>query len=99
MPEVLPDDEFKDVPYVLLDGVSPTIGWQFRPEKKGGPAFVIVRRSAFGMLKAVETFPLTENGWADAWQALLSHNPAVVPQARDALVRLRWARRVRHRIR
>jgi hypothetical protein len=63
MPNIGPSEQFAESPYSPLDAISPTIGWQFRPQKKGGPAFMILRRSPLGMLKAVETFPLTEDGW------------------------------------
>jgi len=64
----------------LLDGISPTIGWEFRPPAKGGSAFVIVGRTRLGSLKVVDSFPLTEDGWARAWQSLVGQNPAAVPQ-------------------
>jgi hypothetical protein len=48
---------------------------------------VIVRRTGFrDSLKVVETFPLTEDGWASAWQFLVALNPAAVP---EVLARLR----------
>ena len=81
MPVIAPSEEFADTPHPLVDGLSPTIGWQFRPQRKGGPAFTIIRRSALGSLKIVETFPLTEDGWAGAWQSLIQQNPAAVPKA------------------
>jgi hypothetical protein len=39
---------------------------------------MIMRRSALGSLKVIETFPLTEDGWTSAWQAFLRQNPAAV---------------------
>ena len=39
MPVVRPGEQVPAVPYPLLDGLSPTIGWQFRSQAKGGPAF------------------------------------------------------------
>lgn len=82
-----------DLLYPLLDGVNPTIGWQFRPETEGGPAFMIVRRGVLGMgtLRAVETFPLTEDGWTSAWQALLASNPAAAPRIAAAVKKRRTA--------
>lgn len=32
----------------LLDGVSPTIEWQFQSQAKGGPSIVILRRTGLG---------------------------------------------------
>jgi hypothetical protein len=85
MPVIGPSEQLGDVPYPLLDGLSPTIGWQFRPSGNGAPAFVIIRRSALGSLKVVESFPLTEDGWEQAWRSLVNHGPAVVPRVLAAL--------------
>ena len=67
-PVIRPSEQVTGFPYPLLDGLSPTIGWQFRPQAKGGPAFVIIRRGALGSLKVHESFPLTDNG-SSAWQS------------------------------
>lgn len=85
MPVIQPAERVTSVPYPLLDGFSPTIGWQFRPQAKGGPAFMIIRRSGLGSLKAAESFPLTEDGWASAWQALVTQNPAAAPRVLEML--------------
>jgi len=85
MPDIAPSEELADTPYPLVEGLSPTIGWQLRTQRKGGPAFMIIRRSTLGSLKVVETFPLTEDGWASAWQSLTQQNPAAVPKALAAL--------------
>lgn len=80
MPVILPSEQVPGAPYPLLDGLSLTLGWEFRSPAKGGPAFVIVRRTGLGSLKIVDSFPLTEDGWASAWQSLVRQNPAAVPQ-------------------
>ena len=80
MPVILPSEQVPGAPYPLLDGISPTLGWEFRSPAKGGPAFVIVRRTGLGSLKVVESFPLNEDGWVRAWQSLARQNPAAVPQ-------------------
>lgn len=80
MPIIRPSEQVPDSPYPLLDGINPTVGWQFRPRAKGGPVFVIMRRTGLGSLKVVESFPLTDDGWASAWQALGRQNPAAVPR-------------------
>jgi transposase len=80
MPVILPSEQVPGAPYPLLDGISPALGWEFRSSARGGPAFVIVRRTGLGSLKVVESFPLTEDGWARAWQSLARQNPAAVPQ-------------------
>lgn len=80
MPVILPSEKVPGYPCPLLDGLNPTIGWHFRPPAKGGPAFVIARRTGLGTLKVVAAFPLTEDGWASAWQSLVTQNPAAAPQ-------------------
>ena len=85
MPTIGPSEQVAAGPYPLVDGISPTIGWQFRSRGKGGPVFMIIRRSSLGALKVVESFPLTEDGWSSAWQSLTTRNPAAVPQALAAL--------------
>ena len=80
MPVISPSEQDPGGPYPLLDGLSPTVGWHFRPQAKGGPAFVILRRTGLGSLKVVESFPLNEDGWASAWRSLVTCNPAAVPQ-------------------
>lgn len=58
MPVIWPSEQDPGVPYALLHQPGPTVGWQFRPQAKGGPAYVIVRRTGFlDSLKVVETFP------------------------------------------
>ena len=80
MPVVAPSEQVPGYPFPLLDGTSPTVGWEFRRPAKGGPVFVILRRTGLGTLKVVESFPLTEDGWARAWQSLVRQNPAAIPQ-------------------
>jgi hypothetical protein len=80
MPVISPSERDLGGAHPLLDGISPTIGWQLQPQAKGGLSFVILRRTGLGGLKVVESFPLTEDGWAHAWQSLVTHNPAAVPQ-------------------
>jgi hypothetical protein len=46
---------------------------------------MIIRRSGLGSFKVVESFPLTEDGWASAWQSLTRQNPAAIPQVLAAL--------------
>jgi hypothetical protein len=80
MPVIAPSEEVLGAPYPILDGLSLTLGWEFRSSAKGGPAFVIVRRTALGSLKVVDSFPLTEDGWTRAWQSLVRQNPSAGPQ-------------------
>ena len=75
-PVVQPEEIWLGTPNVLLDEGRYTIGWQGWPEKKGGPSYVTVRRSALGALKIVARFPLTDAGWAQAWRALVKLDSA-----------------------
>jgi hypothetical protein len=72
---------------VLADGTRYSIGWQRWPEKKGGPSFVTVRRSALGTLKIVERYPLTDEGWAQAWLALVKLDSAMAGKILVVLAR------------
>jgi len=85
MPAIRPNDQAAAMPQPLVDGISPTIGWQIRPPDKGGPAFLTIRRSGLGGLKAVETFPATQEGWANAWQSLIEKHPGAAAQVLAAL--------------
>ena len=85
MPVLRPSEQVTGVRHTLIDGLSLTIGWQFQPQAKGGPAFVIMRRGGVGTLKVVESFPLTKDGWARAWQSLVTQDPAAAPKVLAAL--------------
>jgi hypothetical protein len=85
MPVIRPSERSASSPYPVLEGISRTIGWQFRPERRGGPVFVLMGRGAVGLPKVLERFPLTEAGWARAWQALVRENPDVAEKVRVRL--------------
>jgi hypothetical protein len=68
MPTVAPDDVYRGAPYVLLQGLRHCVGWQ--DTRKAGPGFVVTTRRPGGGLKVLQRFPLSERGWAEAWQAL-----------------------------
>jgi hypothetical protein len=87
MPRFLPGERLTTSQRFLADWLSPAIGWQFRPETKGSPVFVIARRTALGALKVIESFPLTEDGWARAWQSLVNLNPSAVSEVLAELKR------------
>jgi hypothetical protein len=85
-PVVKPGELWLDTPKVLIDSGRYTIGWQRFPEKKGGPSFVTVRRSALGTFKIVERYPLTDEGWAHAWLAFVKLEPGDSEEVRAVLV-------------
>lgn len=78
MPVISPGERDLGGTQPLVDGFSPTIGRQLGA--KGGDSFVILRRTGLGSLKVTESFPLTEDGWALAWQSLVTQNPSAAPQ-------------------
>ena len=57
-------------PHLIPGGYGPRhgIGWQ--DSKKDGPCFVVARCGSFG-IKVIDHFPLTEDGWSQAWAALV----------------------------
>lgn len=70
MPSVPDQDLYSGPPYLLADdaGIRHSIGWQ--DDRRAGPGFVVARKRSTGRAKIIERFPLTEEGWASAWQAL-----------------------------
>lgn len=87
VPVVRPGDIWLDTPNVVGFEGRYTIGWQRWPAKNGGPSFVTVRRTALGGLKVVERYPLTAEGWARAWLALVTLDSAAAETALPALAR------------
>jgi hypothetical protein len=61
-------------PYLIqgVYGLRYAVGWQ--DSKKDGPCFVVVRISAFGGEKVLERFPLTADGWTQAWATLVNRD-------------------------
>jgi hypothetical protein len=83
---VTPDELWFDSPFTLYDSDGRyTIGWQRWTEKKGGPGFVTLRRNAFGTLKIVQRYPLTDKGWVEAWQELQTLDPDTAEKVRAVL--------------
>jgi hypothetical protein len=69
-------------PYPLVEELRHGIGWQYLPQKHGGPVFVILGRGALGARKVIERFPLTEAGWEMAWNALARLDPGAAARTR-----------------
>ena len=73
MPSVPRSEVYRGRPRLILDsGVRHSLGWQ--DDRKAGPSFVVTRSSSV-RVKVAERFPLTETGWANAWQALVRCDP------------------------
>lgn len=85
MPHIRSIEQYAGLPYALVDGQSPMIGWRWWPASKGGPCFATLRRSAIMGYKIIESFPLTPEGWACAWEALVALDPGAAQKAREAL--------------
>jgi hypothetical protein len=85
MPTMAPADLYVGTPNLLLaSGIRHSLGWQ--DDRKAGPSFVVVRLSRLDNIKVMQRFPLTEQGWATAWQTLagLDAEAAVAVAARLA---------------
>jgi hypothetical protein len=84
VPSVPSHQLHRGTPFLLLDGPRHSIGWT--DLRKTGPGFVVTARRPVGTIKVVQRFPLSEQGWADAWQLLsrLDASAAVAVEARLA---------------
>jgi hypothetical protein len=80
-----PSETWMGIPHALVAGSRYSIGWQGWPEKKGGPGFVTLRRGAMGSHKVLNRYPLTDEGWAEAWREITAFEPATAEQVRDVL--------------
>jgi hypothetical protein len=86
MPVIGLSEQDRSVPYPLLDGLKLTIGWHFRGQSDSGAAFVILRRRWLrGTFEVIESFPLTEDGWAQAWQSLANQDPEAARKVANKL--------------
>src|SRR5882757_1141214 len=63
------------------------IGWEERSGRGDGAAFVVGRCGMFDDLKVTERFPLTEDGWRLAWQALVRTDASMARRAQADLAR------------
>jgi hypothetical protein len=84
MPVVIVTEIRPGTPFTLTKGRY-TIGWEWRTEKWGGPCFATLRRSALGVYKEINCYPLTDEGWRQAWQEITDLDPATAQQARHVL--------------
>jgi len=56
-------------------------GLVFKAPSQSQPAFVIIGRGRMGGHKILDSFPLTEEGWASAWESLALADPAAAQKA------------------
>src|SRR5260370_23866947 len=69
MPAPAPN-ELGSFAYLVEHSRHPSVGWQRRPNAKGGKCFLVGRETLAGGLKILKRFPFTEEGWAQAWRYL-----------------------------
>jgi hypothetical protein len=90
VPSVPSHQLYRGTPFLLLEGPRHSIGWQ--DARKAGPGFVVTIRRPVATIKVLQRFPLSEQGWADAWQ-LLSRIDASAASAVEARLAELEARR------
>lgn len=74
---------------IPVTGQRYTLGWQ--DVKKDGPCFLLARISVMGE-KILDRFPLTEDGWVQAWSALVNLDAG----AAQAVAKVLQERRAAH---
>jgi hypothetical protein len=87
MPVVKSGEIWHNSLFTLVEGRRYGLGWRGWPQETGGPGFVTVRRSAAGFLKIVKRYPLTGEGWAQAWRAFAELDRDAARKALDVLAR------------
>jgi Short C-terminal domain len=70
MPSAPESDLYSGATYLLADDAAlrHSVGWH--EDRKAGRGFIVARKRSTGRATIIERFPLTEEGWAAAWQAL-----------------------------
>ena len=79
------EELWASVPFPLLDGLPHSIGWQNWREKKGGLRFVTLRLGHFGVYKPVNRYPMSAEGWVEAWREFVALDPAAAERVRERL--------------
>jgi len=87
MPSVPRGELYRGMPFLPLDAgdLRHNLGWQ--DDRNAGPSFVVVRLSRLGAVKVKERFPLTEQGWVGAWQALSGRDASAAAAVAAALAK------------
>ena len=79
------------MPFPLLTASRQSIGWQQTQNSDATVpleervVFATLRRSALGTYKAINTYPLTNDGWEQACQELATLDPSTIPKLRKLL--------------
>jgi hypothetical protein len=82
--------EWGDFPNLLVYSRHLSIGWQNRPEKKGGACFLVGHTTVTGGTKVVERFPYTDEGWARTWRFVMQRDKFLEGDLRKTL-EARWS--------
>jgi hypothetical protein len=91
MPSVPPDQIYRGTPYVLVEGLRHSLGWQ--DVRKTGASFVVTASRPGGRVKVLQRFPLSEQGWTDAWRALSRLDASAASAIEVKLAKLEAGRR------
>ncbi len=60
-------------------------GWRMRGDRNDGAEFVVISVSILGRLNVIKQFPVTEDGWRQAWQALVRTDAFAAKKAQPML--------------
>jgi hypothetical protein len=85
MPILQSGEMYRGSAFTLVEGRRYGLGWQDWPAEKGGPGFVTVKRGLLGFLKVKKRYPLTDEGWAQAWRAFAKLDQNAAQLALDVL--------------
>ena len=79
-------------PYLIIgSGQRYTIGWH--DTRKDGPCFLVARITVMDTTKILDHFPLTEDGWARAWAALVKLDAGAAQAVGETVQEMLTARR------
>jgi hypothetical protein len=81
-------------PHVIPGGYGQRHGLGWQGSKRDGPCFIVARCGTFGV-KVVDHFPLTEDGWSQAWAALVKLDAGVAQETAETLQQMSAAAVVR----
>jgi hypothetical protein len=91
MPSVPPHQLYRGTPFILVDGLRHSLGWQ--DVRRAGPRFVVTARSSVGTIKVLQRFPLSEQGWEEAWRLLSRLDASAAAAIEARLTELEAGRR------
>ena len=87
-PQIEPREMSTGGPVVLERGAGAgwkhALGWEDRPERRGGHCFIIVK-ATFTSFRVIQRFPMSDAGWRQAWKALVELDQDGAAKALEAL--------------